>query len=713
MIGQPIDILIVEDEPAHAEAIRRALLDAETPMEIRVANSLSEFRNAVALRSPNLVLLDLLLPDGRADVALVSPPEAGQFPMVLMTSHGDEQIAVAAIRNGALDYVVKSPDAFANMPRTVERTLREWQTLLESRQARKALAVREEIFSNIISQAADAIVLFDASTLRFIEFNSAAHEGLGYTREEFARLGVQGIQVDHSLEVIQRNLDEVRQRGELSFEARQRHHDGSFRDAYVRIRPLRIQGYDYMTAVSTDITERKRAEAQAAREAMRTEFLLELHQSAPQMTDKELFDHVLERAVQLTESSIGFFHRISEDQRSVLLTTWNQEALKNCTAAYDTHYPLNQAGNWVDCVRQQQPVVYNDYAHSPSQRGLPPGHAAVNRFMSIPVVRNGQVLIIFGVGNKAVDYTDDDVKQLQVVANELHKIMVQREDRDHLRQSEERFRQLVETTSDVIWETDAANRFSYVSPKVMDILGYAPEEIEGRTPYDFMPPVEAHRVRDVFSRMFDERKPLGNLENICHHKDGHEVVLETSGVPVLGPHGQLLGYRGIDRDITERKQAEAALAKREEQLSIALDMAHAGYWEFDVLNNRFIFNDHFYNIFHTTVEAVGGYQLSSDEYLRRFCHPDDRLLVGKAIQATLSSTYPDYSHQFEHRIIYADGGVGYISVKYYITKDAQGRTIRAYGVNQDITERRKTEEERAQLAAAIEQAAEAIIITDV
>ena len=133
MSTQPIDILIVEDEPAHAEAIRRALHDAETAIDVRIAGSLREFRQAVAVRKPNLVLLDFLLPDGQADVELVAPPEAGMFPMVLMTSHGNEQVAVSAIRQGALDYVVKSPEAFANMPQTVERTLRAWHTLKESR----------------------------------------------------------------------------------------------------------------------------------------------------------------------------------------------------------------------------------------------------------------------------------------------------------------------------------------------------------------------------------------------------------------------------------------------------------------------------------------------------------------------------------------------------------------------------------------------------
>ena len=429
--------------------------------------------------------------------------------------------------------------------------------ITERKKAEMALSERQEIFSNIVGQASDAIAVVDGVTGQFVEFNTAAHEGLGYTRTEFAELGIAQIQAENSPEAIQQNLDSVRKRGALSFESKHRHRNGSLRDVRVSIRQLHIQDHDYMAVVWTDTTERKRSEARVAKDALRIEFLLELHQRAPQMTDHELYDHVLERAVQLTESTIGFFHHVSEDQRSILLTTWNREALKNCTADFDQHYPVNEAGNWVNCIRERRPVVYNDYANSPNQRGLPTGHAPVHRFMSIPVIRDGKVSIIFGVGNKAADYDDSDVAQLQVVANELHKIMTQRAAQNQLRKSEERFRHLVETTCDWIWETDAGGRYIYASPKVKDLLGYLPEEILGKKPLDLIAAADQERVRSIFSEIIAARRPFSALENTNLHKNGHLVELETSGVPVLGHQGELLGYRGVDRDISERKRLEA------------------------------------------------------------------------------------------------------------------------------------------------------------
>ncbi len=132
--------------------------------------------------------------------------------------------------------------------------------------------------------------------------------------------------------------------------------------------------------------------------------------------------------------------------------------------------------------------------------------------------------------------------------------------------NEGRFRSLVETTSDWIWEVDKEGVYTYVSPKVKEMLGYNPEEVLGKTPFDLMPPDEAVRVSRLFKRIVKSRKPFKELENTNLHKAGRRVVLETSGVPILDDSGNLLGYRGIDRDITQRRRMEENLLESEERL---------------------------------------------------------------------------------------------------------------------------------------------------
>lgn len=123
-----------------------------------------------------------------------------------------------------------------------------------------------------------------------------------------------------------------------------------------------------------------------------------------------------------------------------------------------------------------------------------------------------------------------------------------------LRESEQRFRSLVETSNDWIWEVDRELVYSYASPRVRELLGYEPEEIVGKRPFDFMPPEEARRVGELVGPMVDRREPLIAVENTNRHRDGRLVVLETSAVPWFDREGQFRGYRGIDRDMTARKQ---------------------------------------------------------------------------------------------------------------------------------------------------------------
>lgn len=134
-------------------------------------------------------------------------------------------------------------------------------------------------------------------------------------------------------------------------------------------------------------------------------------------------------------------------------------------------------------------------------------------------------------------------------------------DEARLQQSEQRFRNLVETSSDWIWEVDDQAVYTYVSPKVRDLLGYEPEEVVGRTPFDFMPGEEAERVRKLYFDITAERRSFAALENINRHKDGDFVVLETNGVPMFDGDGKFRGYRGVDRDITGRKRSEQSLMK--------------------------------------------------------------------------------------------------------------------------------------------------------
>ena len=133
-----------------------------------------------------------------------------------------------------------------------------------------------------------------------------------------------------------------------------------------------------------------------------------------------------------------------------------------------------------------------------------------------------------------------------------------------LRESEGKYRSLVETTSDWIWEIDKNNVFTYSNSKISDVLGYEAEEAIGKKPVDFMSNNEPERLSNIMKKIFESQTPFEHLENKNIHKDGYSVILETSGVPIFNDNENFVGYRGINRNITDRKKTEDVLRKSQQ-----------------------------------------------------------------------------------------------------------------------------------------------------
>jgi len=122
-----------------------------------------------------------------------------------------------------------------------------------------------------------------------------------------------------------------------------------------------------------------------------------------------------------------------------------------------------------------------------------------------------------------------------------------------LRESEERFRNLVEHNNDMVWEVNQEGAYTYVSPNVKNILGYSPEQLIGKTPFEFMPEKEAERVGKIFGQAVHERRLFTSLQHQALCKSGKVILLECSGKPIINTDGTFQGYRGIDRDISKRE----------------------------------------------------------------------------------------------------------------------------------------------------------------
>lgn len=160
-----------------------------------------------------------------------------------------------------------------------------------------------------------------------------------------------------------------------------------------------------------------------------------------------------------------------------------------------------------------------------------------------------------------------------ILADRVRRIIWEERERllTALEESNERFRSLVETTSDWIWEIDAQGAYTYCSPTVRDLLGFQPEELIGKRLVDLIAISERERTSRIFTKLIETRKPFSGFETVCLARDGRVLVIEKNGVPVFSDGGELLGYRGIARDISERKNALEALKKSRDDLHTSLE----------------------------------------------------------------------------------------------------------------------------------------------
>jgi len=251
-----------------------------------------------------------------------------------------------------------------------------------------------------------------------------------------------------------------------------------------------------------------------------------------------------------------------------------------------------------------------------------------------------------------------------------------------LAESEERFRSLVESSTDWVWEMDAHSRYTYSSPRVKDILGFRPDEVIGKTPYDLMMPVEARRTKSVFGVYVSIGKPCMAIESTNVHKDGRLIVLETSGVPIYDQRGEPCGYRGISRDVTGRRRFETALKESEAKFRLLSEESLVGVYI--VQDERFVYvNPRFSEIVgYTRDEIIGGMKL--DDIIM----PESMDLVRDNISKRLSGELESAHYHLKGRR--KDGGQ--IDAEVLGSSTSYNGKPAIIGTLIDVTERKKTED---------------------
>lgn len=268
------------------------------------------------------------------------------------------------------------------------------------------------------------------------------------------------------------------------------------------------------------------------------------------------------------------------------------------------------------------------------------------------------------------------IRNKSYIVGVMRNITDRKRTEEKLRLSEGRFRDIAFSMADWIWEVDKNGIYTFASGRVKEILGYKPEEIIGKTPFDFMPEDEAKRVGEIFKEIASEKKQIVDLENWNLTKPGENICLLTNGVPLLDESGNLIGYRGVDRDITKRKLTEDDIKRTKEYLQNIINSASEIIIAFDT-NNRV-------TTWNKTAELITGYKQREVlgrkiSYFNIFVNSDD-------LTGYINDVFNGYTKPFEDVTLQSKTGARkLVRVSGSIVKDNMNENIGVLLVGKDIT----------------------------
>lgn len=427
--------------------------------------------------------------------------------------------------------------------------------------AEERLRASEERFRALVETAPDAI--FVQTSHRFAYVNAAGCRLYGAESPDdlIGRPVLERFHPDYH-DVAKRRIEALNVRREPQGPMDQVHlrMDGS--PIYVEVSgaPVVYEGEPGAVVFVRDVTERKRVEEVVALRARLLEF-------AVSHTVDELLVYSLDELGTALESRLGFFHFADEGERTLALAAWSSTTMDCCDVSeYSRHYSFDEAGAWVDCVRERRVIIHEDFAALPDRRGHPDGHPDIVRELLVPVFRDDKAVAVLGMGNKQRPYTESDVELAQYVADVVWETVQQKRTERLLTESEE----LVQLAGQLArlggWSVDLASGIVEWSDAVAEIhgmpAGYSPPVEEG---ISFYAPEYRDRITEVFTACAEDGVPYDEEMEIIA-ASGRHVWVRTIGVPVRDESGAIVGVHGAFQDVTEQKRASLKLDRHREHL---------------------------------------------------------------------------------------------------------------------------------------------------
>lgn len=536
--------------------------------------------------------------------------------------------------------------------------------ITEQKKAEIALQKSEQNYREIFNSTTEAIFVYDSETGAILDANESGLLLYGYTYDEVLRLTLEDFSLGvspYSMEEAKQWLHKVFTDGAQTFEWKSRKKNGEIFWVEVSLKIVSINGHQKILSVVRDISASKKAE-----EALQASFkMLSLF-----IKNSPIYAYLKE--VTPNESRVLF---ASENFFDMIGIPGSQIAGKKMEELFPPEFARKIAKDDWEVVQKGDVIKLEENLND-----------RIYTTIKFPVSIGGRNLL----AGYTIDITENKNIELELIRA-----------KEKAENNEIRLMEAQAVTKVGSWETDLSNLNVFWSEETFKIFDLDSDTFSPHhnTFLEYVHPDDRERVDEAFKDSFSterfnkvEHKIITARGNIKFIEERWRVVKDNEGNPVKA--------YGTCQDITDRKNIEIELFKakviaeeNERKLEAAQEIAKMGSWELDIKTDIFTFTDSFYKMFHTTAEEMGGYQMTIDDYAKRFVYPEDASLVADETKLAIESADPNFTKYVEHRIMYADGGIGYISVKIFIVKDEFGNTIKAFGVNQDITEKKIAEVE--------------------
>jgi diguanylate cyclase (GGDEF)-like protein/PAS domain S-box-containing protein len=450
-------------------------------------------------------------------------------------------------------------------------------------------------FRKAVDLSADAIYLIDRETLRYIDINDTACRASGYTRAELLTKGPTDL-VALSREQLERTFDELIAKSPATMRAEVvgRAKSGAESILELRRRALKVDGRWMIVSISRDVSRRKNAERAQLRlqnmfAALSATNEAIIHSKSPE----ELYQRVCDAAVQggkLITAAVMIPDPRTRWAKAAAVSGEGEQSLRETPISVDeaTAEGRSLVGT---AYRSRQPCVINDFLNDERTRvwcasvekgGIKSGAA-------IPLVRDGGTIGVLLLYSDTKNSFDEEIVKLLERMTENLSFALENFERaaeraraeEALRASEEKYRAILEDMGEAYYEVDLKGSLVFFNPEFCRLLGYSEAETMGLNYRQYQTPEVSAKVFETFSEVYRTGVPAKSFDWEVMRKDGTNVMAEGSVYLVKGSGGQPVGFRGVLRDVTERRKMELALRESEKRFRSLTELYSDWYWEQD------------------------------------------------------------------------------------------------------------------------------------